>query len=121
MEVPVPMPDGTIAMVTLPEAALQATAEPTAVPTAEPAPTAEPTVIPTLPPVPVEIVIPPLAEEVNVTVPVPVPVSETQSPSDSSSEEDETVPGDQKADEQPEEQLSQDGSMKTAEETAAVQ
>ena len=119
VEVPVPMPDGTIAMVTLPEAALQATAEPTAVPTAEPAPTAEPTVIPTLPPVPVEIVIPPVAEEVNATV--PVPVSETQSSSDSSSEEDETVPGDQKADEQPEEQLSQDGSMKTAEETAAVQ
>ena len=119
VEVPVPMPDGTIAMVTLPEAALQATAEPTAVPTAEPVPTVEPTVIPTLPPVPVEIVIPPVAEEVNATV--PVPVSETQSPSDSSSEDDETVPGDQKADEQPEEQLSQDGSMKTAVETAAVQ
>ena len=119
VEVPVPMPDGTIAMVTLPEAALQATAEPTAVPTAEPVPTVEPTVIPTLPPVPVEIVIPPVAEEVNATV--PVPVSETQSPSDSSSEEDETVPGDQKADEQPEEQLSQDGSVKTAEETVAVQ
>jgi hypothetical protein len=95
---------------------MQTGTEPTAVPTAEPVLTVEPTVVPTLPPVPAEITIPPVVEEVSPTAPVP----ETQSSSDSSSEEDELTAGDQKIEEQPEDQLSQDGNINTTKEASDV-
>ena len=113
LEVPIPMPDGTIAMVTVPEASLQTELVPTVIPTSEPTPTAETVAAPTVTPVPTEAIIPPVVEEIVPTL----PISEEQGSSDSSSEDGEIISEDQKIVEQPEEeQLTKDKSADTTEE-----
>ncbi len=112
IEIPVPMPDGTIAMIPIPEPTLVPEVQPTAIPTEEPVPAAE--IVP---------IVTPVVPEIAVTVPTAVeespavtPVPEIQSSSDSSSDDDDDSSSDEKeGDGSSEEQLSQDAASDKSE------